>query len=116
MNAATTNILRINLPLLRFVRIGVLTESERVLSAAPLLCTTVLVADLFHRHDKIVGISARVCSYARLSEATRKRMLCTVEIKQWQSLLTGISHRTWLSRQAWSLAGSSALSLAIHSS
>src|SRR5689334_20937287 len=31
MNAATTNILRINLSLLRFVRIGVLTERERVL-------------------------------------------------------------------------------------
>ncbi len=27
-------------------------------------------------------------------------MLCAVETKQWQSLLTGIFHGTWLSRRA----------------
>src|ERR1700758_2880387 len=37
-------------------------RDERVLSAAPLLCTTVLVATLFHWYDKIVEISARACS------------------------------------------------------
>src|SRR4029077_1438651 len=108
MNAATTNILRINLPLLRFVGIGVLTERERVLSAAPLLCTTALVAGLFHWYDKIVEISARACSSAGFSKATRKRMLSTVETKQWQSLLTGIFRGTWLSRRASFLAELSA--------